>query len=349
MPFIIIHDNGLSTAGAMAGNVGLYQTGQNDFRNQLAANQDARAQSSLDFQQQQQQDSGQESAYRTILSDMLGRSRLQNQNDLLGQRLGAQQDMLGQRLGTQQDIAQGHDQTRLTTSQTSNDTRQRGQDLNNQLGNDRLDETKRNNDLKNTYGYDVLQKDYDVARERMAAQQDLESAKTLEQAQRAQNRLERAAALAQIHEQIKQVGAQAARLQRSHDTAVRSFQPVDEGAYQQQMQQFQQAVQQYLQQLGASGGGGGGAMAAPANLQNMVGPGGDQYFQGQQAAPVAPQQQQQPQVDQNAVMGQALQAVQQVTQQVVTQMPGASKEAIRVEIKVRLAQMGINPAMLGIQ
>ena len=66
MPFVNIVDNSLGYGARAAGNIGINATGQQNFHNQLALNQDARAQQASD----QQMQSGQESYLRTILGDI---------------------------------------------------------------------------------------------------------------------------------------------------------------------------------------------------------------------------------------------------------------------------------------
>jgi hypothetical protein len=216
MPFFVQHDGGLATLGALAGNVGLNATANQDFHNQLAANADYRAQSQQDFQQQQAQDSGSDSMYRTILGDVtqrdLSADRIQGQQDLAGLNNDEKTELEQLKEGAAGSVLTQKQIDRLSyLSQKDTDAASRQQT---QIGaqtdrqNNQILNTGLQNDLKLGAGYN-----HDLARaqieaDREKARQDYANAHTIQQQKDAEDRFARTSQLAQIHAQIDLLKAQ---------------------------------------------------------------------------------------------------------------------------------------------
>lgn len=160
MPFINVVDNSIQDRAQLAGNIGNNATGQQNLHNQLALNQDARAQQASNLAAS----SGEESYLRTILGDITRRQINTENNDrafgvaginadrafgVQGMRGNQKLQQIDQQFGNQQTLqddrqkygAEQGDLNRGVRSGIafqSDQTRQRGQDLTSGLGYDRM-------------------------------------------------------------------------------------------------------------------------------------------------------------------------------------------------------------------
>lgn len=331
MPIVIVHDSGVGNEVGLAANVGAYQTGQDAYQNALHADANRRANAAQAFQQQEQLSSGDESAYRTILSDLtqrqLSSDRLQNQQDLLGQRLQGNLDTTIQRGSDAMDRTQLTTQTRSDIANADRQSREETAAAANKLKQalfDGGDQTKRDiNDMKIGLGYDHLQTLRDLAAEKDQAIQEREQAKTAEQRQRAQDQLNAASQRMQIHAMITdQMAQRRSALSTLQTNAKISYKPVSPDQVQQVSAPFDEKIRKLAEAMTS---GQQASQPQVNDLSGMIAPQGfdpSSYLAGGQGmaatdlsgmldqgpglegpAPVAPPASAGPQLDPNAPVG----------------------------------------------
>jgi hypothetical protein len=357
IPFFHLFDSQLPTAGALAGNVGLYDTGQNQFRNQLSANADYRAQQAQDFSQSHANDQLQLQRDALDATNQRFDAGLQQRYDLTptpedrveleqlkqaasDQRLttrGQQRlDELGQRFQNAQALQQPKLDLGYYKTDQGNQTRT---DINHNNWNNRDAQNAERLQAQK----DMFEKKLALQQAKLRAAQDNNPNNYRVAAARAADLL-RAAAMhrSSISRQYSSIASQLQSLpmlnrepfisQRANLTrtldAIRAAMAEAEKEYQNAMGEANAL------RAGAIGGGG------PSDQNNIGAPGavGQPGSGSYQPATGGPQGADNP-----------IQVLNQVTQQVLSEMPTASNEAVRIEVKSRLVNLGINPRDLGVQ
>lgn len=335
IPFVIIHDNNLATEGALSGNIGLNATANQGFHNQLAANADYRAQNAQDFQQQQAQDSGDESAYRTLISDITRRQiadqQIQGRTGLAGLNNDARTQIAGLNNNTRTAIAGMNSDARVTVG-AGHDTTSAA---NTQAKINSTEDMYWNGTLpEKYYNIDEQGRRVGVKADALAAHQDAvaHAKQAKDQADLVQRQLEvqaRSEAAAGRNVNAQRIAAahmQLESLKAELSAQARTFNDAGVADATRRIREF---VANPLQSINNG----------PTTMQaeeNRFPPGS--MTQSAQPSQVAP-----PAQSNNPVM-----IGFQIAQQVNQAMPTASIEAKRIEVKQRLLRAGIDPVSLGI-
>lgn len=329
MPIFVRHDSQLDRLADLSANRGLYETGQDQFRNGLAADANARA-----FEGQRMD------AQRAILADQRQREVAQA-NSTAKIDVRAMQDQAAMdRVRLQQEGATG----RTIIGQAGADGRtganivsREGQGA---LNRDQRQEMFEGNLAERRHATDATDANADARLRQQAQlqQQRLEHEGAMQRARAAAAKLR---ADTQSSIQTKRAVAQATieELNRQRSIVNGWVQNGDTEGWR-RIAEINDEIARLTRDLG-------GGVPAPATqpAAPMAAPNGfDAQSYGQPGAPQGPAadaaQPPPPQV---------VAAVQGVVAQVAMEMPTASREAMRLEAKTRLMRMGIDPNTIGVR